>query len=123
MNPLRILLVDDNPIFLEAAAHFLSRQPLMEIVGRAKTGLEAIRLVEQLSPALVVMDMAMPHMNGLEATRRIKSKSAPPRVIIVTLDSDAKCRADAQEVGADGFINKLECTESMLPLITKLFAS
>ncbi|MBI3853288.1 MAG: response regulator transcription factor [Verrucomicrobia bacterium] len=120
MDKLKILLVDDSPGFLEAADGFLSRQPLMEIVGRACSGSEAIRLVKQLPLDFVLMDLSMPDMSGLEATQRIKALPFPPRVIMVTLHDNVAYRRAALEAGAEGFVSKQEFVEVVLPLIYQL---
>ncbi|PYI81094.1 MAG: two-component system response regulator [Verrucomicrobia bacterium] len=121
-TPVRVLLVDDSPHFLNAAIAFLSRHPQIQIVGSARSGLEAIQLVEQTSPDLVLMDVAMPQMNGLEATEQIKAQPAPPRVIILTLYDSPDCRESARSAGADGFVPKEEFGEDVLALIFRLFS-
>jgi DNA-binding NarL/FixJ family response regulator len=122
MPPRRVLLVDDNQDFLESAANFLASDPEIEIVGRASSGRCALEQVPVLKPDLVVMDLTMPEMNGLEATRRLKSQPDGPRVIILTLHDNPEYRAAAQEVQADGFVAKSELGLELLPLIRELFA-
>jgi two-component system chemotaxis response regulator CheY len=106
MPPLRLLLVDDSPLFLDSAVQLLSRDPEIEIVGRAFSGEEALTRVAALQPDLVLMDIAMPGMGGLEATRQIKALPKPPRVVILTLYDNPEYRAAAERAGADGFICK-----------------
>lgn len=118
----RILLVDDNLGFLESAGHFLALDRQIEIVGRAPSGQEALRQVAQLKPDLVLMDLAMPEMDGLEATRQIKKLPDAPRVIILTLHDNAEYRAAAKAAQADGFIAKSEFGTQLLPLIHAMFA-
>jgi PAS domain S-box-containing protein len=120
--PIRILLVDDSPGFLQSAASFLSADPLFEIVGLALSGRDALEQVAQLHPDLVLMDLAMPEMNGLEATRHIKAQPGGPRVVILTLHDNPEYQAAAQAVGADGFVAKSEFGAQLLPLIHGLFA-
>jgi CheY-like chemotaxis protein len=120
-NPIRILLTDDSTVFLKSASSFLAGDPQLEVVGLAHSGQESLRLVVQLRPDLVLMDIKMPEMTGLEATRRIKEFPDAPRVIIVTLYDTPTYRAAAEEVRADGFIAKAEFTEQILPLIYGLF--
>jgi CheY-like chemotaxis protein len=74
-QPIRMLMVDDSPTFLDAATTFLSRVPRFEVVGRALSGEEALEQVHQLQPDLVLLDLAMPGMDGLEVTRRLKAQS------------------------------------------------
>jgi DNA-binding NarL/FixJ family response regulator len=118
-----ILLVDDNPEFLETAARFLSAGPYIEIVGRALSGRDALEQVALLRPNLVLMDLAMPEMNGLEATRRIKAQPDAPHVVILTLYDNPEYRTVAEAAGADGLVAKSEFGTQLLPLIHKLFAN
>lgn len=117
---IRVLLVDDSVTFLDSAARFLANDPRIEISGRALSGSEAIQQAQRLQPDVVVLDVAMPGMNGLEATRHIKAQPHAPRVIIVTMGDEAEYRAAAHQVGADGFVPKVRCRTHLLPLITAL---
>ncbi len=121
MSPLRVLLVDDSHDFLESAARFLSAYPRLEIVGCALSGQHAWELVTRLRPDLVLMDLAMPGMNGLEATSQIKAQPGAPRVVILTLHDNAEYRMAAEAVRADGFIAKSDFGTQLLPLIHTLF--
>ncbi len=117
----RILLVDDNRRCVEAVHRFLTRESF-EVVGHAQSGISAVEQVAHLHPDLVLMDLAMPQMNGLEATRRIKAGPHPPRVIILTLHDNPEYAAEAQTVGADGFVPKTEFGLQLLPVIRAMFA-
>jgi len=122
MPPLRVLLVDDSPEFLESAAYFLSLQPSVKVVGRALSGPDALEMASRLRPDLVLMDWAMPEMTGLEAARRLKAQPGAPRVVILTLHDNPQYRAAAQAAGADGFISKADFGAQLPPLIHRLFA-
>lgn len=122
MRQVKVLLVDDGAEFLASASDFLARDPRVEVVGQARDGLEGVRLAEALSPDIVLMDLTMPVMNGLDATRRIKSGLTPPRVIIVTLHDDPAYRRSATVAGADGFISKTNFAELALATILACFA-
>jgi DNA-binding NarL/FixJ family response regulator len=119
---IHILLVDDNPGFIKVAARFLSAEPRIKIVGQALSSHDALEQVALLHPDLVLMDVAMPEMSGLEATRHIKLQPGAPRVVILTLHDYPAYRAEARAVGADGFITKSEFGKQLLPLIYELFA-
>jgi DNA-binding NarL/FixJ family response regulator len=121
-SPRRVLLVDDNAEFLDSASHFLDTDPGLKIVGRASSGLGALEQVPVLKPDLVLMDLTMPGMNGLEATRELKSQPDGPRVIILTLHDNPEYRAAAAAVQADGFVTKTELDLQLLPMIHQLFA-
>jgi len=120
MSPLRLLLVDDSPLFLDSAVQLLSRDPEIEIVGRALSGEDALAQVNALNPDVVLMDIAMPGMGGLEATRQIKALPQPPRVVILTLYDNPEYRAAAERVGADGFLCKSDFDARVLARIHAL---
>jgi DNA-binding NarL/FixJ family response regulator len=117
---MRVLLVDDSQRFTAAATRFLSLFPDLEIVGQARTGREALDQVKRLRPDLVLMDVGMPEIDGLEATRQIKRQARPPRVVILTLHDSAEYRAQAQRAGADGFMSKQDFGASFLTLVGNL---
>jgi DNA-binding NarL/FixJ family response regulator len=117
----RTLLVDDSPEFLGAAARFLATDPQIEIVGSALSARQAIEEAARLQPDLVLMDVAMPEMNGFAATRHIKGRPNPPRIIVLTLYDNEEYRAQAKAAGADGFVAKSEFGTQLLPLIHTLY--
>jgi DNA-binding NarL/FixJ family response regulator len=117
----RILLVDDSPEFLGAAVRFLAADPQIEIVGSALSARQAIDEAARLRPDLILMDIAMPGMNGFVATRQIKEQPNPPRVIALTLYDNDEYRAQAKAAGADGFVAKSEFGTQLLPLIRTLY--
>lgn len=121
MSSIRTLLVDDSPQFLEATKRFLSSDPHIEIVGSTLSGKEALEKIATLNPDLVLIDLAMPDMNGLETTRQIKALPGAPQVIILTLYDNQEYRTAGQAVQADGFIAKSELGANLLPLIHLLF--
>jgi DNA-binding NarL/FixJ family response regulator len=120
MATIRVLLVDDNNTFLEQLTEWLAAYPQIQIAGIAHTGEEAIAQVEALGPDLVIMDVTMPVMNGLEATRRIKAQSNAPRVVLLSLHEIVANGAVAA-IDADGFVAKPELTVQMPPLLRTLF--
>jgi DNA-binding NarL/FixJ family response regulator len=121
MELIRTLLVDDSLEFLEASQRFIASDPEIEIVGTATSGKEAIQKVIQLQPDLVLMDITMPGLNGLEATRKIKALSDPPQVIILTLYDHPEYQAASEAVRADGFVSKSDFGSGLLKTIHQLF--
>lgn len=115
------LVVDDNPAFLEAAVRFLCTNGRTTLVGSAESGEEALLLAARLRPQLVVMDLMMPGLGGLEATRRLKSGPDPPRIIVLTLHNDDEMRGAAYAAQADGFLGKSEMSSHLPALIEALF--
>jgi DNA-binding NarL/FixJ family response regulator len=117
----RILLVDDSPEFLESATRFLSVDPQLEIVGRVSSAAEALEQIRRVHPDLVLMDLAMPEVNGLQATRSIKAHPDAPCVIILTLYDDPEYRAEAEAAKADGYVAKSAFGVDLLPMIRAMF--
>jgi DNA-binding NarL/FixJ family response regulator len=102
--PCRVLIADDRPRSRSILRAVLNLRPEIVVVGEAEDGREAIRLVEELRPAVVLMDAKMPVMDGLEATRSIKERWPEVRVIVLTIH--AGYRAEALAAGADRFLVK-----------------
>ncbi len=117
MTLIRLLIVDDHDAFLNAAERHLRRAEHVAIVGRGRNGIEAVALADELKPDLVVLDLAMPEMGGLQATRLIKAQDEPPFVVIASHFDDAEHREHAQRAGADAFISKLNYIAELLPII------
>ena len=114
---MRVLVVDDSLQFAAAITRFLSSVLQLEVVGHARSGIEAIEQVARLQPDIVLMDWMMPEMDGLEATRRIKRGTCPPQVIIVTLNDGMEYRRQAKLAGADGFVTKGDLGTALSPLL------
>jgi DNA-binding NarL/FixJ family response regulator len=123
MNPIRVVLVDDNPDFIVALRRFLSSDVQLDVVGYCSSAKEALENTAYLNPQLVIMDLAMPDLNGLDATRSFKALSSPPRVIILTLHDNIEYRLASQSVAADGFVVKSELGVELLPLIHQMFSN
>jgi DNA-binding NarL/FixJ family response regulator len=115
-----VLLVDDSPLFLEQASAWLSRENDIEVVGSVGSAAEAIPLVERLKPRIVLMDIVMPGMNGIEATRRLKLLPNAPAVLILTLHGDPAYRAATAAAGAEGFLCKSDFATELLPCLRRV---
>jgi DNA-binding NarL/FixJ family response regulator len=103
---IRTLIVDDSAFIVESLGSFFGQQEGFEVVGIAETGLEAVDRVAELRPDLVMMDIRMPGMDGLEATRKIKACGDAPVVIMYTLEDSEGVRSRAKSAGADDFVAK-----------------
>jgi two-component system invasion response regulator UvrY len=120
MKRLRTLLVDDNKSFLVLSKHLLAPLEGIELVGFGHDGFDAVRLADELRPDLIIMDLVMPGMSGLQATRLIKAQDHPPRVIIVSHYDDAEHREHASQAGADGFVEKNSYESQIKALVKQL---
>jgi two-component system response regulator NreC len=102
----RVLLADDHAVLRAGLRALLSREPDMEVVGEAASGPEALRKVEELRPDIVLMDISMPGMEGLEATAKIKQKHPRTKVLILTMHEDRRYLLPALKAGAAGYVVK-----------------
>lgn len=117
---IRVLLVDDHPAYLSAIAEALATLRHLTVVGFARSGRDALEQVRRLQPDLVVLDIAMPDLNGLEVARRLKAQIRPIVVVLVSLHDTQAYRSAGASV-ADGFVAKDALDTDLLPLITTLF--
>ena len=122
-SKLTVLLVDDHEGFLNSAKRHFRTVPWIDIVGQALNGLEAIAKTEELKPAVVLMDLAMPQMGGLQAARLIKAQTEPPYIIIASHFDDAEHREHAVRAGADGFVSKLNYMQEVMSLLDTIRGS
>ena len=114
----RVLIADDSACLREGLRNTLERVRGLEVIGEASDGQEALRLVEKLRPHVVLMDVRMPVMGGLEATRLIKSSWPSIKVIVMSIDEDY--RMEALAAGADAFLIKTFSIEELLEAIAPL---
>ncbi|MFE7040050.1 response regulator [Streptomyces atratus] len=113
----RVALVDDQPLVRTALQMVITEAPDLEVVGQAGTGEEAVRLVAAVRPDLVVMDIRMPGMDGIEATRRITEGDDGPQVIVLTTFDDDDYVYGALRAGASGFLVKDMALDDILAAI------
>lgn len=119
---IRTLLVDESDDFLAGAALWMVERREMLVVGRARTGPEALAAVETLRPDLVILDGVLPGIDGFRVARLIKARPDPPLVVIATFVPSAAARVEALAAGADGFIAKDEFAESLEYFLDELIA-
>src|SRR5687767_756916 len=120
MSILRILLADDHTLFRQGLRRVLQEQPGWEVVAEASDGAEASRLARELKPHVAIMDIAMPRLNGVEATRQIVRRLPEVRVLIVSMYSDEVFITQALQAGAHGFLLKDSADTDLVRAVTDL---
>ena len=116
---IRLVVVDDHPVFRLGMAGLLSSLDGMRVVGQAADSASARAVVDD-TVDVVLMDLAMPEMGGLQATRLIKAQDAAPFIVIASHFDDAEHREHALRAGADAFVSKLSYLHDVMPLLEKL---
>lgn len=114
---IRILLADDHRIMRQGLTAMIEKESGMSVVGEAANGRIALQLVESLQPDVVVLDLMMPILNGIEASRQITQKWPKTRTLILTMNDDQRSVARALEAGASGFIVKDNAFEEVVKAI------
>lgn len=113
-NEIRILLVDDHAVVRSGLRMLLQAQPDMSIVGEAETGREAVQMVRRLQPDVVLMDVQMPDMNGIEATKKIKEMKGDTAVLALTMHEDDQYFFEMLRAGASGYIPKRAAPDELV---------
>ncbi len=106
MNPIRVLLTDDHGVVRKGLRFLLTQDPEIEIAGEAEDGREAVRLAAELLPSIVIMDIAMPQLNGLDAAQQITKANPRTAVIMLSMYSDEEFLIRALTAGAKGYLLK-----------------
>ncbi|MBI4286212.1 MAG: response regulator transcription factor [Chloroflexi bacterium] len=117
MTKIRVLLADDHLILREGIRALLQREPDIEVVGEASDGREAVAKAGQLLPDIVLMDITMPGLNGLEATQEIKKKSPQVKVLILTMHETSQYLAGMLKADASGYVVKTATTTELISAI------
>ena len=120
---IRILIVDDMEPVRQGLRTILQLSEGFEVVGEACDGMEAVRAAESLKPEVVLMDLEMPVLGGLEATRRIKEQQPEMGIVILTIHGNDEVREQAAKAGSDAFIEKEAPTKRLLAAIREVGAS
>ena len=120
INKVRILVVDDHDIIRRGLKQLLTARPSWEVCGEAKTGREAVALAEQMKPEVVVRDISMPELNGLEAARRIHKMLPKTDILILTLHFSDQLVREIVEVGARAYILKSDADRDLVSAVEAL---
>lgn len=114
---MRILLADDHAIVRRGLRSLLESEPGLVVVGEAADGLEAVRLATELHPDLVVLDIAMPLLNGIDVAARLKQLERPPKVVVLSMHTDESYILRALASGAQAYLLKDATDEDLLPAV------
>ncbi len=118
----KILIADDHEVVRRGVASILRSRPEWEVCGEASNGREAIEAVAKLQPDLVILDISMPVMSGLEAASQISRLGAPCRILIFTMHESSGIIPDVRATGAQGYVQKSQAGRDLVLAIEKLLA-
>lgn len=119
---IRVLLADDHEVVRHGFALLLNSQPDMEVVGEASDGREAVQLARDLRPNIVVMDVTMPNLGGVEATRRIREELPGVRVVALSMHKDSVYVREILRAGADGYLLKASSSADLMTAIRAVWS-
>jgi two-component system response regulator NreC len=120
---IRILLADDHKIVRQGLRTLLQKEPDMEVVAEAEDGRASLKLAQQLSPQVVIMDVGMPDLNGIEATRQVLADSPGIKVIALSMHSDRRFVVNMLKAGASGYLLKDSAFEELAAAIRAVMAN
>lgn len=118
---IRVLLADDHALFREGVRRLLEAAPDVEVVGEAETGERTVHLVEELAPDIVLLDIAMPNLSGIDAARMIKTTSPRTGIIMLTVHADEEYLFEAIKAGAMGYLLKDATPEELIRAIRVIY--
>jgi DNA-binding NarL/FixJ family response regulator len=118
--PARILIADDHEVVRQGIRAILQARPEWEICGEAVDGREAIRFAKQLNPDVIIMDITMPHLSGLEASQEIAKLQLPSRVLIFTMHESKSLGPSVRRAGAHGYVVKSRAARDLIDALDRL---
>jgi len=121
MGKIKVLIADDHTILRQGIKALLDNQAEIEVIGEAKDGREALTLIERLLPDVILMDIAMPGLNGLEATRRIKKKFPKIKVLVLTMYTNEEYVFQILNAGANGYLVKETAFQDLISAIRAVY--
>jgi DNA-binding NarL/FixJ family response regulator len=120
VTSLRILIVDDHAVVRRGVRSLLESHPGWEISGEATTGREAVEMAKRLQPDVIVMDLSLPELNGLDATRQILKESPRSEILVLTMHHSEELAREVLQAGARGYVLKSDADESLIAAVENL---
>lgn len=120
MSKIRVMIVDDHPVVREGLQQLMELDGAVEVVGKADSGLACLEMVDELSPDIVFMDIKMPGVSGLEATRLLCARHPHIKVIVLTIYDDEQYVAEAIQAGARGYVLKDVTSDELIDIIHRV---
>ena len=117
MGPVRILVVDDFEPWRRSIVSIIADDPELQVIHEASDGLEAVQMCQDLQPDLVVLDVGLPKLNGLEAARRIREVSPDSKILFLSAIASRDVMCEALRIGAAGYITKADALRDLLPAV------
>ena len=116
-SPIRVLVVEDYEPWRRYFSTALQKQPELQVIGEVSDGLEAVQKAEELQPDLILLDIGLPTLNGIEAARRIRRVSPASRILFVSENRSADIAEEALSTGASGYVVKSDTGSELLPAV------
>jgi DNA-binding NarL/FixJ family response regulator len=113
----RILIADDHPVIRKTVRQILEAHPRLEVIGEAVDGRKAIEQAERLKPDVVVLNVSMPELNGIEAAREIRTKVPESAIVILSSHADVRLIEDAKRIGARAYVAKTKAGKDLVKAI------
>lgn len=123
MRPVRILIADDHEIFRRGLRSLLESHPDWEVVGEAEDGLDCVEKTKQFRPDVVVIDMSMPYLDGLEATRRIRKDAPRSKILMLSYCEPSQMLANAMLAGAHAYVSKSDAARELVTALEHLLTA
>ena len=121
-SPIRVLVVDDSDPWRRYFSNTLGKQPGLQVIGEVSDGLEAVQRAEELQPDLILLDIGLPTLNGIEAARRIRGVSPASKILFVSENRDWDIAKEALSTGAGGYVLKSDAASELLPALRAVLA-
>lgn len=121
MTPIKVFIADDHILFLQGMVRLIKDQSLMEVVGTAVDGREAIEKIGALQPDVALIDVSMPHMNGIEASRLTKKLSPKTKILILSMHDNGEFLRSSLEAGASGYLLKDSTADQLFTAIKEVY--